>query len=224
MTEKTDVAIAEEAPEEAPGAIAESTDEATYHRWSQSRIRIQERIDAIGGELRQTSDALDETRKAAILAEGDSEGDSATTVATEAVGQLVGRQRVLEAERDELLERFGVASAEEARLQRMVAEAQLIEVWTSFSARASELGEAAVATDAEIGEIASSLRDALVRRWEIDQAALSLASELEESREQHTRAGFDVPAGRLILPHSFDAHTIPALVRADARLRYNLSI
>ena len=200
--------------------LAEPTPEDTWRRWSQSRIRIQERIEAIGDELRQASDALDEARKAAILAEGDSE----VVEATEAVGQLVGRQRVLEAERDELLERFGVASAEEARLQRIVTEARLIEMWASFSTRAAELGEGAVATDAEIGEIVTSLRDALVRRWEIDEAARSLASEFESSREQHTRAGFDVPGGRLTLPRSFEPHTIPALVQADARYRYNLSV
>ena len=195
-------------------AAAESTDEELRARYMTRRIEIQARIDAVGDEIRVAFDAIAAARARAILA------DDGDTEATEAVGSLLGRQRALEAEQAELLERFTVASAEENRLQRLVSQARVIEIAGSFPIKATELAEAAVAADAEILELVTGLRDAMAQRYEIDEARRVLGAELERSRDEHIRIGFDFPPTHLPEHRVFDPRALPA----DARPRYIVTI
>jgi hypothetical protein len=209
MTNQTDVATAKGPTE----AIAEPTDEELRVRWMTSRIGIQKRLDAIGDEIRETFDALAPARARAILADDDTE-------ATAAVAGLIGRQRALEAEQAELLERFTVASAEENRLQQLVSQALVLAIAASFPVKAYEHLEAATAADAQILELVTGLRDALVKRYEIDEARRVLSAELERSHDEHIRIGFDFPTTFLPEHRPFDPRALPE----DPRQRYVILI
>ena len=195
--------------------IVEPTDEDMLARWQRHRVAIAARIDAIGDEIRSAVDAAAEARRTAMLA------DASDSRAAEAVGQLIGRQRALEAERDELLERLAVAQKEERRLDLIVSQTRVDEYVASFAPRAFELIAAATTTDAAIVEAVASLRAATVRRWEIDETRRLLGVELEAARLEHTRQGFDVPPARLPEHPPFDAR---ALIPAAAGDRYIVTV
>jgi len=211
MTNQTDVATAKGTTD----AAAEPTDEELRERFMTRRIGIQARIDAIGDEIRETFDALATARTRAVIADDDD------TEATAAVAGLIGKMRALEAERDELVARFAVASAEEQRLDRLVSQARVIEIAAAFPIRAAELVDAAVDADAEILELVTALRDALAARWEIDEARRVLGAELERSQDEHIRIGFEFPPTRLPEHRAFDPRS---LFPEDLRQRYIVQI
>lgn len=217
-TAMTSQAAAETPTQADPEPAADQLLVETLHRWTQSRVGIEERLGAIAGELEQTSAALVEARKAAILGGADSD--------SEAIGQLVGRQRALEAERDELLERFEVAQVEEQKAQRAAGQAKVTRNAAKFDRKVGDLVDAAAASDAELDTLTRSLRDALVTRWQLDHTASELVLTAEQTRQQHVQAGYDVPPGRRLDVNAihFDPRRIPALSEQDARSRYEVTV
>jgi hypothetical protein len=151
----------------------EPTAVETYELWARHRQALEEKTQANAQALAEVTADLEAARRAAILAPDDGE-------VAEAVGQGIIRQRLLEAERDEIAERLVVARAEEQTASGPAREALRAQQWAGLVDEMTKLESQLEAKESEINDLVARLMTALADRWALDAPITALLSQGEQ--------------------------------------------
>jgi chromosome segregation ATPase len=199
---------AEQAVSPQLAAARQALDEAreAHSQSTQRRVALERRAGEVEAELEATAKDLVESRKAAVL------GDDG---ASERIGSLVGRQRSLTAERDELVERIAVAMDMEAEAQAAHQRLRLQERAETNQQRALQLRARAIELDAAIDQ---AIREVM---WPLLAERKAISTEAYDTKVKGIVPGYADALDRAI----YHPEHVPALAAGQGpRPRVNLNL